>query len=77
MSTASSPAQVALVASGSEVSLAVDAAALLDNEHGLAARVASVPWREQARARGRLDELVPGSSPAVLIEAVPRLTGGR
>ena len=61
---------VVLVASGSEVALACDAAALLA-EAGVAARVVSVPSLELLRAQGDayLDELVPEDVPAVAVEA--------
>ncbi len=63
------PAQVVLVASGSEVSLAIAAAERLGTDGGPAARVVSVPWRERAVSSGRLAELVPDNLPAVWIEA--------
>jgi transketolase len=65
-------AQVALVASGSEVALALEAAAELARQ-GVTARVVSVPWRERAVASGRLAELTAGL-PAVAVEA--GVTGG-
>jgi transketolase len=60
-------AQVALVASGSEVALALAAAEELAGR-GVGARVVSVPWRERAVSSGHLDELTSGL-PAVVIEA--------
>ncbi|WP_300007483.1 transketolase [Pseudonocardia sp.] len=62
------PAQVVLVATGSEVSLALSAADRLDELDGPAARVVSVPWRERAVGSGRLHELL-GELPAVWVEA--------
>ncbi len=61
---------VTLVASGSEVSLACEAATLL-GEDGIAARVVSVPSLELLGAQGDayLDDLVPEGVPAVGIEA--------
>jgi transketolase len=54
---ATSP-DVDLLASGSEVGLAVDAAALLA-EQGVSARVISVPWREQYVATGGVNDPAP------------------
>jgi transketolase len=59
--------QVALVATGSEVALAVQAAGELAGR-GITARVVSVPWRERAVASGRLAELTDGL-PSVVAEA--------
>jgi len=63
-------ADVVLLATGSEVSLAVEAAAKLGGE-GVAARVVSVPslelWAEQPEAYRRA--LVPEQLPAVAVEA--------
>ena len=53
------PVDAALLASGSEVGLAVEAAGLLRGE-GLAVRVVSVPWRE------RLERLDPAEQAALL-----------
>lgn len=69
---ASARPQVALVASGSEVALAVGAAAELAGR-GVTARVVSVPWRERAVASGRLAALTDGL-PTVVAEA--GVTGG-
>lgn len=63
------PPEVVLVASGSEVSLALAAAQKLAETGGPAARVVSVPWRERAVSSGRLAELVPLNVPAVWLEA--------
>ncbi len=61
---------VVLVATGSEVSLACEAAALL-GEGGTAVRVVSVPSLDLLRRQGAayLDELVPTDIPAVAVEA--------
>lgn len=59
--------EVVLVASGSELGLAMDAAELLAGR-GVGARVVSVPWRERCGARGRA--LLGGPEvPKVVIEA--------
>jgi transketolase len=59
---------VALVATGSEVSLALAAADLLAVD-GIAARVVSVPWRERFLASGSLNVLLPAAVPRVIVEA--------
>ena len=61
---------VVLVATGSEVPLACDAAALL-SESGIVARVVSVPSVERLYAQGPayLEALVPAGVPAVAVEA--------
>ena len=65
--TAGQP-DVALVATGSEVSLALEAADLLRAD-GVWARVVSVPWRERFLSCDRLDEFLPPAVPRVAIEA--------
>jgi transketolase len=60
--------EVALVATGSEVSLALAAAELLRGD-GITARVVSVPWRERFLAGDRLDQVLPPTVPRVVIEA--------
>ena len=60
-----------LIASGSEVSLAIDAAKILKNEDDIDARVISVPWRERFLAidpRER-DVLAPTGTPRLVLEA--------
>lgn len=59
---------VALVATGSEVSLALAAAGLLQ-EDGVAARVVSVPWRERFLSAGCPDVILPPAIPRVIVEA--------
>ncbi len=63
--------QVALLASGSEVSLAIQAAEVLLEEHDVDARVVSIPWRERFLEQRRevIDELVPPSALKISIEA--------
>jgi transketolase len=65
--TGASP-DVALVATGSEVSLALEAADLLRAD-GVAARVVSVPWRERFLSWDRMEEILPPAVPRVAIEA--------
>ncbi|HEV2374424.1 MAG TPA: transketolase [Streptosporangiaceae bacterium] len=60
--------EVALVATGSEVSLALDAADLLSTD-GVAARVVSVPWRERFLSSGSVEAVLPSGVPRVVIEA--------
>nr|WP_276974558.1 transketolase [Ferrimicrobium acidiphilum] len=63
--------EVVLIASGSEVSLAIDAAKILKNEDDIDARVISVPWRERFLAidpRER-DVLAPTGTPRLVLEA--------
>ena len=64
------PPDVVIVATGSEVPLACEAAALL-GESGTAARVVSVPSVDLLRQQGPafLEELVPAAVPAVAVEA--------
>lgn len=61
---------LALVASGSEVALAAEAAALL-REDGLAARVVSLPSLERLYAEGEdyIESLLPRGLPVVAVEA--------
>lgn len=59
---------VALVATGSEVSLALAAADLLQ-EDGVAARVVSIPWRERFLSAGSLGVILPPAVPRVVVEA--------
>ena len=59
---------VALVATGSEVSLALAAADLLLGD-GVAARVVSVPWRERFLSAGSLDVILPPAVPRIVVEA--------
>jgi transketolase len=61
-----SPA-VAIVATGSEVGLAIEGARVLATEHGVAARVLSMPWRE------RFCGLPPADQDALLPPGIPRL----
>jgi transketolase len=60
-----------LVATGSEVSLAREAAALLADEHGIDAGVVSMAWRERFAAlpRSEQDALLPPGVPRLVIEA--------
>jgi transketolase len=58
---------VVLVATGSEVGLALAAADQLAGSQ-TAVRVVSVPWREQAVRSGALRDLVPADVPAVWLE---------
>jgi transketolase len=60
--------RVALIATGSEVSLALTAAGLLLAD-GVAARVVSVPWRERFLASGSAARILPSAMPRVIIEA--------
>lgn len=67
---------VTLVASGSEVHLAMAAAAELEKD-GLGVRVVSAPAPERLAAnRALLDSLIPRDTPAVAIEAAARLGWG-
>jgi transketolase len=59
---------VVLVATGSEVSLALAAADLL-HEDGMTARVVSVPLRERFLRSGCLQEILPPGVPRVVVEA--------
>ncbi len=63
-------AQVVIVATGSEVALAIDAARQLGGE-GIAARVVSLPsWDRLARQdRSYRDELFPAGVPVLSVEA--------
>jgi len=62
---------VVLVGTGSEVSLCVEAARVLAEEEGIAARVLSVPWRERFLSLDAetLDELAPTGIPRLVVEA--------
>jgi transketolase len=63
--------EVVLLASGSEVTLAIDAAKILKDEDDIDARVISVPWRERFLAidpRDR-DALAPTGTPRLVLEA--------
>jgi transketolase len=62
--------EVVLVASGSEVGLALQAALLLERD-GTAAAVVSMPWRERflALARDARDAILPPGPPVVVVEA--------
>ncbi|MGD9529332.1 transketolase [Pseudonocardia sp.] len=62
------PADVVLAGSGSEVSLALKAARLLD-ARGVAARVVSVPWRERYDEALRVGTVPVPGAPVVWIEA--------
>lgn len=59
---------VALVATGSEVSVALEAADLLGAD-GVSARVVSVPWRERFLPSEARSEILPAEIPRVVIEA--------
>lgn len=59
---------IALVATGSEVSLALAAADLL-HEDGVAARVVSVPWRERFLGSDSRDVILPPALPRLIVEA--------
>jgi len=63
--------QVVFLASGSEVSLAVDAARILRDEHSIRARVISVPWRERFLALDPQQQQVfaPVDTPRLVLEA--------
>lgn len=63
--------QVVLIASGSEVSLALDAAEILTAEHEVDVRVVSVPWREKFLEQPRevFDSLIPPSALKISLEA--------
>ena len=63
--------QVVLLATGSEVSLAIQVAGVLSGEHGVGVRVVSVPWREKllAQDQGTIEDLIPPSALKVSIEA--------
>lgn len=63
--------QVVLMASGSEVSVALDCAADLAQEHGLGVRVISIPWRERFLSQPTevIDGYLPPSALKVSIEA--------
>lgn len=62
---------IALVATGSEVSLALDAGRVLHDEHGVRAHVVSMPWRERfcALERADRDAVLPPDVPRLVIEA--------
>ncbi|WP_298208750.1 fructose-bisphosphatase class II [Ferrimicrobium sp.] len=63
--------EVVLVASGSEVALAIEAAKILKAEDDVDARVISVPWRERFLAldpRDR-DRFAPAGTPRLVLEA--------
>ncbi|MGH9247836.1 MAG: transketolase [Acidimicrobiales bacterium] len=62
---------VTLVATGSEVALAVEAADILRRDHDLAVRVVSMPWRERflSLPSASRDDLVPAAVPTVVVEA--------
>ena len=66
-----SPLQVVLMASGSEVSLALNAAEELSSKHSISVRVVSIPWRERLLAQEPtvIEELIPSSVLRVSIEA--------
>lgn len=61
---------VALVATGSEVALALDAAGLLE-ARGIPAVVVSMPWRERFAAldEAERDAILPSGVPVVVVEA--------
>ncbi|MDQ4129984.1 MAG: transketolase, partial [Actinomycetota bacterium] len=61
---------IVLIATGSEVSVALEAADLLDKDE-VRARVVSMPWRERFMElpRERADELLPPGVPRVVVEA--------
>lgn len=63
--------QVVLMATGSEVSLALNAANILQHEHGVGTRVVSMPWRERFLEQDESvrNEIVPPSALKVSIEA--------
>jgi transketolase len=63
--------EVVLVASGSEVALAVEAAKILRDEDDVAARVVSVPWRERFLALDPMnrDQFAPTGIPRMVVEA--------
>jgi transketolase/fructose-1,6-bisphosphatase class II len=62
---------VVLLATGSEVSLCVEAARVLADEEGIVARVVSVPWRERFLALDpdELDAIAPFGIPRLVVEA--------
>ncbi len=65
------PFDVVLIASGSEVSLCLEASHILATEHGITARVVSAPWRTRflsCSAEDR-DQLAPTGVPRVVVEA--------
>lgn len=63
--------QAVFLASGSEVSLAIEAAKELRDEHDVDVRVVSVPWRERFLGQGPeiIEGLVPASVLKIAIEA--------
>jgi transketolase/fructose-1,6-bisphosphatase class II len=62
---------VVLLASGSEVSLCIEAAKIMEEENGVVARVVSVPWREKflSLSQQEQDELSPAGVPRLVVEA--------
>ncbi len=72
------PAHLTLAATGSEVSLAVQAAALLA-DRGVRARVASLPCLErfEAQPAGYRDTVLPPSLPVITVEAGSTVGWGR
>lgn len=67
----SNACQVVLIATGSEVSLALACAEVLSNSHEIGVRVVSIPWREKFLEGGQsfVDEIIPPSALKVSIEA--------
>ncbi|MHB8189207.1 MAG: transketolase [Ferrimicrobium sp.] len=63
--------EVVLIASGSEVSLCLEAQRLLRDEYDITARIISVPWRERflALAKEEQDQLAPAGTPRLIVEA--------
>jgi transketolase len=62
---------IVLIGTGSEVSLCIDAAARLGTDHGVAAQVVSMPWREQfyRLPLSDRDGLLPPGPPRLVVEA--------
>ncbi|MCL5076584.1 MAG: transketolase [Actinobacteria bacterium] len=65
------PLEVVIIASGSEVSLALSAAEELKAKHNVSTRVVSVPWRERLLEQDPkvIEELIPSGALKVSIEA--------
>lgn len=67
----SNTCQVVLIATGSEVSLALSCAEVLSKSHEIGVRVVSIPWREKFFESGQsqADKMIPPSALKVSIEA--------
>ncbi|SHE29160.1 transketolase [Ferrithrix thermotolerans DSM 19514] len=63
--------QLTIVASGSEVQLALESARLIEDRFDVNVRVVSVPWRERflSLERDVFEQLVPPNTPVIVIEA--------